>query len=576
MEQKRSRQCVHACSISIQCLFVPHVSKWVSVEQTVHGKFFLTRAVASLDGWLLVGNQQMLVLAPKVLQAVCYAYTRATSTLYTVLCLTLTEPEVYRPPSLGVSPSYGVNQRSCWGKKRVEVPQFHHHFAVEARCAYERIKFEGDTIQVSIRGDSFEVNKQLLMEFITEFQVLSNLEKQKHGSISDGGYMSLSQGALLQEEQTKTALAVRAIDRFLFPNNELKLKGGCYHQLSSRVITSKPESPDVMVVGLNHDCCPTFPVLYGDWKNEQFEKAVVESCLYAITGMESQQKSIVFLGLPYAFSEIALKVYVGYEQKVLEMDICSCSVKREVDDEVKRFFCTLYGCVHSLIVSPIRSQYQSVDPFCCDGDHHVLSHRHMERRHLFSYFSQSSHGIHLPRVIHCVEENVVRKYYDSSFHRELNIDANVKYILNATTEKLNDQVTVLKYPFLPGGHEPQSIEHIVSVIFKLNAIHSDGFVHSDIRKENLIFGPDNVSYIIDFDLTAKEEELYPPSYFSLGIQERHCDACASQKRFKNHDRWSLHKIIINAQMELTTYQEECIEELLNDTSLDNIAGRLRH
>ena len=126
--------------------------------------------------------------------------------------------------------------------------------------------------------------------------------------------------------------------------------------------------------------------------------------------MESQQKSIVFLGLPYAFSEIALKVYVGYEQKVLEMNICSCSVKREVDDEVKRFFCTLYGCVHSLIVSPIRSQYQSVDPFCCDGDHHVLSHRHMERRHLFSYFSHSSHGIHLPRVIHCVEENVVRKY----------------------------------------------------------------------------------------------------------------------------------------------------------------------
>ena len=98
-------------------------------------------------------------------------------------------------------------------------------------------------------------------------------------------------------------------------------------------------------------------------------------------------------------------------------------------------------------------------------------------------------------------------------------------------------------------------------------------MHSDIRKENLIFGPDNVSYIIDFDLTAKEEELYPPSYFSLGIQEQHCDA---QKRFKNHDRWSLHKIIINAQMELTTYQEECIEELLNDTSLDNIAGRLRH
>ena len=56
----------------------------------------------------------------------------------------------------------------------------------------------------------------------------------------------------------------------------------------------------------------------------------------------------------------------------------------------------------------------------------------------------------------------MRKYYDASFHGELNIDANVKYIPNATTEKLNDQVTVLKYPFLPGGHEPQSIEHIVS------------------------------------------------------------------------------------------------------------------
>ena len=69
--------------------------------------------------------------------------------------------------------------------------------------------------------------------------------------------------------------------------------------------------------------------------------------------MESQQKSIVFLGLPYAFSEIALKVYVGYEQKVLEMDICSCSVKREVDDEVKRFF------VHFMDVFTVSLSLQS-------------------------------------------------------------------------------------------------------------------------------------------------------------------------------------------------------------------------
>ena len=83
----------------------------------------------------------------------------------------------------------------------------------------------------------------------------------------------------------------------------------------------------------------------------------------------------------------------------------------------------------------------------------------------------------------------------------------------------------------------------------LNRLHLKGYVHGDIRKENLLFG-DNYAWMIDFDLTQLEDMLYPANYNS-SIEEHHKDAWASKPMKKSHDLYALAIIIGHSAQ--TTY-----------------------
>ena len=484
------------------------------------------------------------------------------------LCLT----GAYKPPSLGVTPSEGAKQ-SPYKAKRVRMPQFSCQFVVEARLAYARlINSRGDEIRVSVVDEHMSrVNHNLLRGFVAEFKTISDLGRQKRAHGPASLYEAISEGRLLTKELTVTALAARALDRFLFPDNESKLRGGCYHQLPSRARVTTPEAPDLMVIRLGDGYVPTTPILYADWKKSDFGTAEVQTSLYALTGMEKLEYPVIYLGLPCDTNEVALRVYMGYEGYVLEMDICSA--RREADKRLEALFCTLFGCVHYLIDAPIYPT--SIEPYCCGGgEHPVLSQTYARP------YSPSRCGhIYSPRVIHCSARNVVRKFYDRdpSFQGCLNIDANVRFIPGASSEHLNDRVTILQYPFLAGGHRPRSIGHIAAVILQLDELHSQDLVHSDMRKENIIFCSDGKSaHIIDFDLTARQGECYPGNYYHKNIPERHAEAQAHRLRAKVHDRWSLHVVLTtDAQMPLSTPHRECLKELkTTDLSLTTIAHNL--
>ena len=46
-----------------------------------------------------------------------------------------------------------------------------------------------------------------------------------------------------------------------------------------------------------------------------------------------------------------------------------------------------------------------------------------------------------------------------------------------------------------------------------NSMHEAGYVHGDIKKENIIFNDDkDISYLIDFDLAKKEGGKYPEGF----------------------------------------------------------------
>ena len=47
----------------------------------------------------------------------------------------------------------------------------------------------------------------------------------------------------------------------------------------------------------------------------------------------------------------------------------------------------------------------------------------------------------------------------------------------------------------------------------LNDVHQKGYVHSDIRVQNILLCNDGLNaYLIDFDLAGKEDTEYPSGY----------------------------------------------------------------
>ena len=71
-----------------------------------------------------------------------------------------------------------------------------------------------------------------------------------------------------------------------------------------------------------------------------------------------------------------------------------------------------------------------------------------------------------------------------------------------------------------------------------------GYIHGDVRIENIVFAPDGTSYIIDFDLARKYEynpSCYPPEYYYYDI--RHSLAQASCPMKQEHNIFSMKKVM---------------------------------
>ena len=78
----------------------------------------------------------------------------------------------------------------------------------------------------------------------------------------------------------------------------------------------------------------------------------------------------------------------------------------------------------------------------------------------------------------------------------------------------------------------------------LQKIHVQKYVHGDIRQDNLVFNEDGInSWIIDFDMAAKNGK-YCKGYTSIHtIEERHPGAIQGSKMKIQHDCHSLRKTV---------------------------------
>jgi len=92
--------------------------------------------------------------------------------------------------------------------------------------------------------------------------------------------------------------------------------------------------------------------------------------------------------------------------------------------------------------------------------------------------------------------------------------------------------------------QPQKFGQFVDIIIAFGVLHKEDYVHSDIRKGNLIFGANGRAWIIDFDFANREGTCYPTGYNSL-VKEQHFQTQQDRKRKKEHDRYSLSVFMTN-------------------------------
>jgi len=77
----------------------------------------------------------------------------------------------------------------------------------------------------------------------------------------------------------------------------------------------------------------------------------------------------------------------------------------------------------------------------------------------------------------------------------------------------------------------------------LQKLHERGYVHGDVRVKNILFSYDGkTSYLIDFDLSRKRGNVYPPYYF-FDSSVRHTEARSGNLMKEVHDLEGLKLII---------------------------------
>ena len=85
----------------------------------------------------------------------------------------------------------------------------------------------------------------------------------------------------------------------------------------------------------------------------------------------------------------------------------------------------------------------------------------------------------------------------------------------------------------------------------LAKLHEMDYVHGDVRSQNIVFTT-NSSVLIDYDLSAKVDSLYPRGY-NHSFEERHVKTFGCQRMSKSHD---VHSVLYLMEKCATTKEEQ--------------------
>lgn len=96
-------------------------------------------------------------------------------------------------------------------------------------------------------------------------------------------------------------------------------------------------------------------------------------------------------------------------------------------------------------------------------------------------------------------------------------------------------LSVIKMPKKNGTHYATKPTDFTLIINQLQQLHSNGFVHGDIRGFNIVFGPEGG--LIDFDYSGKPGKPYPKGYRSILVDGIRCGGVDLETSMQKWHDW---------------------------------------
>ena len=430
-------------------------------------------------------------------------------------------PSAYAAKCTRRSPSASVSKRQ---------PVYFHWFALDLFGVEVVSQHNEDIIEVNIDNENFKISAISMSD--VRNTILSMIQSSSSSSF---GYF---RGDHCETEAALTAVVARSIDRFLFPNST---SGACFHQLPSRRVSNKPgspECPDLFVLEVK-DLLPSRPVMCSSMKKylDSMQVANAETEAYSTTvlnGMYPEGYMPLLLGLSGAATRFQLSLHVPCLEHIHSLEIADAHVYEF--ENFKNLLIKLYSGVHYLLKKPIYAIEACQHIKCCDGVHTTLK--------------QAECNVN---VFHCTNKGVVWKYYDKNdefinphFDMMKNIPNYDKLDLMMENCEGSGRFFRIRMKFIEEDDECTllTLTQAIYLIQILQFVHSNGVVHSDVRRSNMLIAKDgSTAFLIDFDLAGQENTCYPPVFNHHGIPERHRDAKTGLPRKKIHDRFSLKQVI---------------------------------
>ena len=437
-----------------------------------------------------------------------------------------------------------------------EHPVYHHWLALDMYKAYvsaqKQLRDGNTTITLTINAEEFSVER-VALETANKF-ILNAL------SIFDQPLYQF--GMRYSGEVTKTEIcqtctcAVAFNELIASPNGKILHQGPTQNRSGAT-----PEIADYYGA-VYKDGLIMSPFLVGDGKQPgEFKQALTQTAKYAHDLIENRKDATkpnpVLLGLPLVKDCLGLYVFVLGTEKLWGIPVVpKCSPS---NPDVNAVYATLYAASQYMIKS------------------HIVEVDMLKEPNLLGFEPLQVHdGC---RVFKDATEKRVVKYFDKSMiYYKPNMEL-LDIVFRERGVHLEDlgDLKILTYDYFEqddADKEPCFRQY--SGIFKmLDAVHEAGYVHGDIRPQNLIFFADT-SYLIDYDLAGPEGSRYPVGYKDSsfeGFNMRHPKAKPCCIMNKSHDRHALHKI-----MNERYSSSECagiLDKLLNpQVRLSNLAEEL--